>query len=87
MFPVIEKYNSSGLSKVEFCKQRSIPIAVFWYWYRKHRDEVEQTEHHFVEVQPIALNSVKLEVEFGDLRLRFHELPPVEYLRGIAQIR
>ena len=87
MFPLMDEYEKGGLSKVEFCKQRAIPIAVFWYWYRKYRDQEDQASNHFVELEQLPLTDIKMEVEIGDLRIMFREFPPVDYLQDIARLR
>ena len=33
---VLEEYKASGLSRREFCEQRSIPLTTFDYWRREH---------------------------------------------------
>jgi hypothetical protein len=33
---VLEEYESSGLSRREFCGQRQIPLTTFDYWRREH---------------------------------------------------
>ena len=33
---VLEEYKASGLSRREFCGQRSIPLTTFDYWRREH---------------------------------------------------
>jgi hypothetical protein len=34
---VLEEFKGSGLSRREFCQQRSIPLTTFDYWRGKHR--------------------------------------------------
>jgi hypothetical protein len=33
---MLEEYKASGLSRREFCQQRSIPLTTFDYWRREH---------------------------------------------------
>ena len=33
---MLEEYKASGLSRQEFCQQRSIPLTTFDYWRREH---------------------------------------------------
>ena len=33
---VVEEYRASGLSRQEFCEQRSVPLTTFDYWRREH---------------------------------------------------
>ena len=37
MFPIIESWQSSGLTKRFFCDQQSIPKSVFLYWHKKYK--------------------------------------------------
>jgi GT2 family glycosyltransferase len=41
MFPVVEAWQQSGLSKKSFCEEQVIIKSVFLYWVRKYRDEHE----------------------------------------------
>jgi transposase-like protein len=41
MFPVVEAWQQSGLSKKSFCEEQGIIKSVFLYWVRKYRDEHE----------------------------------------------
>jgi hypothetical protein len=41
MFPVVEAWQQSGLSKKSFCEEQGIIKYVFLYWVRKYRDEHE----------------------------------------------
>jgi hypothetical protein len=36
---MLEEYKASGLSRQEFCQQRSIPLTTFDYWRREHVDK------------------------------------------------
>jgi transposase-like protein len=65
MFPIVELWQQSGLSKKSFCKEQGIIKSVFLYWCRKYRDEYEPdgfvplttggplslTQSHFIEIQ------------------------------------
>lgn len=39
MFPIIEEWKSSGLTKQAFCEQRGIVKSVFFYWCKKYRED------------------------------------------------
>jgi len=41
MFPVVEAWQHSGLSKKSFCKEQGIVKSVFFYWCKKYREENE----------------------------------------------
>jgi hypothetical protein len=65
MFPVIEAWQNSGLSKRAFCEEQGIVESVFFYWSKKYREENEQygfipltvgashsfTQSHSIEIQ------------------------------------
>jgi len=39
MYPLIEEWKSSGLTKQAFCEQRGIVKSVFFYWCKKYRED------------------------------------------------
>lgn len=39
MFPLVERYESSGQLQKEFCKSHDINIGTFQYWLKKYREE------------------------------------------------
>jgi hypothetical protein len=39
MFPMVELWQHSGLSKKRFCEEKGIVKSVFHYWYKKYREE------------------------------------------------
>lgn len=46
---VVEEYESSGLSRREFCQQRGISLTTLDYWRREHRAKPRMVK---VEVAP-----------------------------------
>jgi len=44
MFPVIEVFEESDLTRQEFADQNDIPLPVLDYWRRQHRDSKELGE-------------------------------------------
>lgn len=42
MFPVVESWQESGLSKTVFCKERGIIKSVFFYWCKRYQEENDQ---------------------------------------------
>lgn len=81
MYPLLREYEESGLSKKEFCRTRGLSYAVFWYWYRKYK---RNGGHGFIELSDFNGMEVNLEVDIGQVRLKFSGLPPVEYLRSLV---
>jgi hypothetical protein len=43
MFPLIEKWQESGLPQASFCAEHQISLAVFGYWLRKYRNGSKAT--------------------------------------------
>jgi len=42
---MLEEYKASGLSRQEFCQQRSIALTTFDYWRREHRAKPGKQAH------------------------------------------
>lgn len=62
MFPVIEAWQHSGLSKKSFCKQQGIIKSVFFYWYKKYREEKEPGG--FIPITVRASESAIVEIQY-----------------------
>jgi hypothetical protein len=39
MFPIIEDWQCSGLTKKAYCEQKGVAQALFFYWQKKHKEE------------------------------------------------
>jgi hypothetical protein len=52
MFPVVEEWQDSGLSKTAFCKQKGLAKSVFYYWQKRHKED--QSNGGFI---PIKVNN------------------------------
>ena len=91
MYPLVESYLSSDLSREAFCQLHDIPLCVFAYWYGKYRKahmENEPGPGGFVplEIQGSSVLAV-LELELGNgKRLRFFNYPTLKYLEGILSM-
>jgi hypothetical protein len=97
MFPLIEKWQESGLPQASFCAEHQISLAVFGYWLRKYRNGSKAkataacpagSSGGFVSLSfdppspPSA--GIALEVQLpGGVLLRFHRLPPQPYLSDL----
>jgi transposase-like protein len=42
MFPMVELWQHSGLSKKRFCEEKGIVKSVFHYWYKKYRKKMDR---------------------------------------------
>ena len=56
MFSLIKKWQDSGLSKKEFCKQQDIATQNFHYWSKKYKQTYSSLENEFI---PIEVNPVQ----------------------------
>jgi len=83
MYPLLSQYEDSGLSKKEFCKQQGLNQATFWYWWQKYQ---KSGSEKFVELEGLPLDSGRVEINIGRVRVEFDRLPPVGYLRNLLQI-
>lgn len=44
MFPLVERYQSSGQTQKSFCEQEGINMGTFQYWLRKYREQNSSDE-------------------------------------------
>lgn len=42
MYPIIETWQRSGKSKIDFCRAHGIIKSVFFYWCKKYREENQE---------------------------------------------
>ena len=71
---IIQECNTSGLSNKEFCEQRGLSLASYYYWLRKLRTKaVEATVPKLVPLgePPVADNEDLLEIRYRGADLRF----------------
>lgn len=55
MFPLVERYESSGQLQKEFCKSHDINIGTFQYWLSKFKDQnLSQSTDSFQQIKVIA---------------------------------
>lgn len=96
MFPLIERWQSSGQTQQRFCEEQGISLAVFGYWLRKYRelsdsdtesDYAGEAAPGFIPLQletALTSQSIALEVQLPNgVLLRFQRLPPQNYLNGL----
>ena len=50
MFPLVEKYESSGQLQKDFCEHHDISIGTFQYWLKKYREEYSGRSSSFQEI-------------------------------------
>lgn len=80
----IERWRASGLSKAAFCRQESLSVARFHYWWRvieQSASQRTQRRSHFVPVrltEPLG----GLRVQVGDVVLSCSEAVSAQQLSG-----
>jgi transposase-like protein len=63
MLSLIKKWQKSGISQKEFCIDHDIPLHLFYYWLRKHRQTQSSSGSGFVpvEINPSEDNRKEME--------------------------
>lgn len=55
MFPLVERYESSGQQQKEFCRSHDINIGTFQYWLSKYREQKSnQSTGSFQQIEVVA---------------------------------
>jgi len=50
MFHLLDDFQQSGLSRLDFCEQKKIAVAKFYYWQKKLRDQSSDTPNGFIRL-------------------------------------
>jgi len=63
MFSLIKKWQRSSKSQKDFCIHHDIPLHLFYYWLRKHRQTQSSSDSGFVpvEISPSEDNRKEME--------------------------
>ena len=86
---IIEGYESSGLSKADYCKSQKISKNKFYYWCAKLRPDLKSPKHtHQVsESSFIPIKSTRSEVFTiilsSGLELKFDKLPDPNWIANL----
>jgi transposase-like protein len=72
----------SGQSKKDFCAQREINQATFYYWQRRLKEALTSTQEGFVQLQATDSPELTLCLEQGELRVSSESL---ETLAGLVK--
>ena len=91
MFPLIEKWLSSGLSRSAFCAQEGLSIGTFAYWRAKYLSATQESSApSTTDFVPIAIASTEsapiMEVNLSSVSMKFYQLPPVSYLQELFSL-
>lgn len=63
MAQLLEEQATSGLNKKDFCKQRGIAPAKFYYWQRRF---LEQEQAGFQQITPVQNFHLEVQLPNGD---------------------
>jgi transposase-like protein len=71
----VERWRRSGLSKAAFCRQESLSVATFHYWWRRLAQEATQAPSARAAFVPVKLSEPVgvLRVQVGDVVLSCRE--------------
>jgi len=88
MFDHISRWQQSGLSQKQFCRDNKIAYYVFHYWYKRYRDAqgISHQSSPFIrmDVQSAAWSGPVAElVLVNGTRLLFHQPVSGDYLKSI----
>lgn len=68
---VIQECNSSGLSNREFCRQRGIAEKNFYYWRRKLRQQIVESEApQLVQLDSVSVPNDMLQIQYRGAELK-----------------
>ena len=61
MFALMASWESSGLTRQEFCKDHDIKLSNFSYWRTRYlRSQSSKKSEHFVKIKPAVATSIEL---------------------------
>lgn len=87
MFPLVERWQSSGQTQRAFCGAHGISVSVLSYWLRRYRDHhtgLSDEPGGFVPVHVATPGSFAVEVALpSGAVLRFGQVVPVGYLKAL----
>lgn len=99
MYPLVEAWQNSQQSKVEFCEAKSINVHTFTYWLQKYK--IEQSEkinppskNKFLPLQikkpptsSTATSPATIEIQYPNgIQLRIHQQVDTQFLTTLLQI-
>lgn len=89
MYPLVESYQRSNLSRAAFCEAEGIPVSALNYWQTKYRKSAGQNSDAspgFVPVEVVASSASAAVLELvlpSGARLVFRDYPERSYLQGL----
>ena len=91
---MVEAWQNSQQSKIEFCKKEKINVHTFTYWLQKYKIEQSQktqpaSKNKFLPLQihhpPTATAAIEIQYPNG-IQLRIHQQVDTQYLTTLLQI-
>jgi hypothetical protein len=87
---IVTKWETSGLTKQEYCTQLNIPYSTFGYW-RSRFNKEKQTGTTFVKIKPTATEKPKtgiVQIELGYCTIGFHsDIDGAKFLELLKAIK
>jgi len=85
MYPIVERWKKSGLTKKSFCKQEEIPLSVMSYWIVQYnKSKILRTKSNaFVPLKVTDPPESRIYLELvlsSGTRLNFHQKPDLKEL-------
>lgn len=84
MYPLIKAYESSGLSRQEFCLEHGLKASTFSYWRSKYLARDEESVSGFVSLVPDGLPSGEITLEYGGVTLRMGKEVTADYVASLV---
>ena len=99
MYPLVEKWESSGQSKTAYCRDHGLNIHTFIYWHQKYKTEHDEGSPGTSDFVALELRSkaVKSKAEIGrttgieivypnGVRLHLEDLVRADYIMGLVKM-
>lgn len=88
MYPLIKEYESSGLSRLEFCSEHGLKVSTFSYWRSKYLARDAESGSGFVSLVPEGLSSGAtsggITLEYGGVVLRLGKEVSADYVVSLV---
>ncbi|MFZ2341145.1 MAG: helix-turn-helix domain-containing protein [Bacteroidales bacterium] len=76
---LIEKWQESGVSQQSFCQEHDITFTTFYYWLRRYRREIDESNFLPVEIS----SGTNIEIRYPDGKIL--QLPAATKLSTLKQ--
>ena len=92
MFLVIEQWEESIMTQVEFCRSQKIPKSTFYYWLKKYKEEKGGLQNPFIPLtikgdEKSACVPCELTISYPNgVKVDFCGRPDTKYIRELIHI-